>query len=282
MCARRAGNTQPARFRACVVATMLAVTGCVHNPLRPDGIRSGTTPITGCREVKPALVTSAVSVADRRAIADWGREVGARGWSYFECRGVTEQQGTVLCLFSHSYLMQEVFGAVTLNVEGRRDGDDGARRLLGVDLRVSDLTAFAVDACRQCSTPIEREFFGMVLPQLEHRFAAKAVIATAWGNTATIEHELLHGEYFVNDDYRSAVHTFWSTELSDDQRAVISRELGAEYDATNSDLIVNEFQAYLLQAKPSSMLAAQRHHLRPRLLRYLRGAGVLSSFVLNE
>ncbi len=60
-------------------------------------------------------------------------------------------------------------------------------------------------------------------------------------------HESLHGAYYMTPKYRDAVHAYWNG-MTDDERSFWKLLFGyLSYDPTFSYLVVNEFQAYLLQ-----------------------------------
>ena len=88
-----------------------------------------------------------------------------------------------------------------------------------------------------------------------------------------MEHELLHARYFASESYRQAVGDFWRETLSEEQRGLIRREFGTQFNARNEDLMINEFQAYLLQSRPPLWLTGLRGLLRPRLLEHLAARG---------
>jgi hypothetical protein len=70
-----------------------------------------------------------------------------------------------------------------------------------------------------------------------------------------LAHESYHGIYFCSKEYQELCARIWKSAPAA-ERLFMTRLLGAlGYDATSRDLVVNEFQAYLLQ-QPRSMAAA--------------------------
>jgi hypothetical protein len=70
-----------------------------------------------------------------------------------------------------------------------------------------------------------------------------------------LAHESYHGVYFCSEEYRNLCARLWS-EAPASERRFMTRLLEAlGYDVSDPGLVVNEFQAYLLQ-QPRSMAAA--------------------------
>jgi hypothetical protein len=69
-----------------------------------------------------------------------------------------------------------------------------------------------------------------------------------------LAHESYHGIYFCSEEYRALCDRLWKAAPAT-ERLFMTRLLGAlGYDTADRDLVVNEFQAYLLQ-QPRSMAA---------------------------
>jgi len=62
-----------------------------------------------------------------------------------------------------------------------------------------------------------------------------------------LRHEISHGVYFTDAAYAAYTRHFWSSTLTEDQRAHFRTMLAIQgYDVTNEDLVGNETQAYLV------------------------------------
>ena len=212
-----------------------------------------------------------LSLGDRAALLSWGAEVGKHSWNHYQCARLSELPGSALCLFSHGGMMNQVFERMVGDVEIPRSRHRQGNRLLGVDLRVEQIEQVAYDELPPCLVA-ERHFRATPLVELKQA-GVDNIVASAWGNLATIEHELLHAQYFSDPRYKSVVHSFWRERLSEEQRGQVRRELGAQYDPANEDLMVNEFQAYVLQSTPRGWLLAERERWRALLLSDLEQAG---------
>lgn len=62
----------------------------------------------------------------------------------------------------------------------------------------------------------------------------------------TFLHELSHGEFYTNAQYRNYCIQFWRERMSKGERAAFRKFLAAnDYEVANEDTMVNEMQAYL-------------------------------------
>lgn len=64
---------------------------------------------------------------------------------------------------------------------------------------------------------------------------------------STINHELHHARYHLESSVRFVVEEFWKNYMSEADKTVVRSILGQVYNAENEYLIIDEFQAYLLQ-----------------------------------
>jgi len=234
------------------------------------------------------LHATPVSATDGTAFRAWGERLRQRQWNHYECAPVAGHSGTALCLFSHSMLMRQIFAAAVWDVEGPRKGDRRDGSIQGIDLRFRDLEAFAERRCLEipsrgpaCS-PVERAFLLEVLPRLETELGATSVIAAPWGNLEIIEHELLHAQYFSDDAYRNAIGEFWHRSLNVRQRNAFRSHLHGLYDSANEDLMINEFQAYMLQSHEVDWLPGFRDKHRQPLLDFLIAKGLMPTKVVFD
>lgn len=217
-------------------------------------------------------------------IRQWGQRTQEQGWRRYECAPLAEFPGAVLCLFAHSMMMNDIFHGAATAIEAPR-GMAGSRSaaLLGIDFRIDDLVAYRerrypegnVAPPDEAETPATRErvFLFEALPQLRERLGARSVIAAAWGNLPTIAHELYHARYFSDAAYRAAVIAFWNERLSDRERDHVRAVLAPLYDSRNEDLVINEFQAYVLPATAGPWVRDLNQKYRVSLREYLRERG---------
>lgn len=61
----------------------------------------------------------------------------------------------------------------------------------------------------------------------------------------TLSHEISHGQFFQEPAYRAAVFSFWSG-LSPEIRVAAQRFLSQNYDTSNIELLINEFQGFTI------------------------------------
>lgn len=253
------------RFFWGVLAAVLAVSGCSSKP----------PPIMG----PPfSLMPDAMSADRPDQMLTWGEWVGLQHWKRYECAALSDHPGVAVCLFAHSYEMNRIFANAVARIEAPAHAD-GDRNITGIDLRLDDLERYWE---RGGGLNAEQDYFRqVVLPQLRHSLGARAVIATGWGNQSTLEHELLHARYFSDPAYVAAVTEFWQDRISAPDRDRFRAELAVKYNGSDQDLIINEFQAYVLQSNPSNWLLEARRLYRTDLLRHLETKG-LSPRLLSQ
>lgn len=223
-----------------------------------------------------------------QAIRQWGEQTREHGWRRYECAPLAEFPGAVLCLFAHSMMMNDIFRGPATAIEGPR-GMGGRSALLGIDFRVDDLLAYRASRYPRGAPDVtpdvapggdpegsglrEQSFLFESLPQLTERLGARSVIAAAWGNMPTIAHELYHARYFSDPAYRAAIAAFWNDRLSEAERRQIRTALGALYDSRNEDLMLNEFQAYVLPSTASPWVRDLNQKYRVPLRDFLNERG---------
>ena len=72
-------------------------------------------------------------------------------------------------------------------------------------------------------------------------------IQTTKDQRGVISHEIFHAYYFLNPAYRDVVRRFWREVVSPEDKVAITQEIGKAYNVENEDLVIDEFQAYLVQ-----------------------------------
>ena len=104
------------------------------------------------------------------------------------------------------------------------------------------------------------------------RAGAGAVLSISQASYAQLRdlllrHEALHGLYFTHAAYRETVWAAWQQLSADEQRFWTLLLASVNYDVDYPDLVVNEFQSYLLQQGANgvaSFLARWNRRLRSR------------------
>lgn len=208
-------------------------------------------------------------------ITDQRRNNAVPATGYTECRETAELPDVIFCFADTQQTLALASGRAGTTVEGFLGAkpwellpfsDPKLQNNLdstgGTDLKSSDMRQYwdlVTKACaknsQMCPSPQEAEFFSQVVAKLETRNRPFAVISAAivspFGITMAATHEVLHAQYFLNPKYREIVDQFWRQGLTDSKRSQIRAFLSAGYDANNEFLMINEFQAYALQARPS-------------------------------
>lgn len=156
----------------------------------------------------------------------------------------------------------------------------------GHDYRSDDILRFyaAVDAQQLPLTEAEGALramldrAGFLAPN-----AGKAVISIprkgsdpfvdASGRESLLRHELSHGEYFTNPVFAAYVQSFWTTQMTEADRASFRGFLSRQgYDQGNEDLMANETQAHLMNTTDKRYFNAAACGLPVSRLTVLRGA----------
>ena len=66
---------------------------------------------------------------------------------------------------------------------------------------------------------------------------------------SVISHEIFHAYHFLNSEYRNTILKFWRDVVSNEDRTAITNEIGRAYNVDDEGLVVDEFQAYLIQSR---------------------------------
>jgi hypothetical protein len=223
---------------------------------------------------------------------------------YYECRETVEVQDTFLCHFNNKEDMGYALARASCYIEGSFCGhergtiigfnDPGFRSALlqinGFDLKGTDLLRFYEATQKKCDESKSEEF---CFNHFEKSFFEKTIIP--WSKSTpkfvlitfarfsgepwhvSLVHEIMHAQYFQDEKYRQVVESFWKNHLSEKDRSEIRKTLSVAYDPKDEFLMMNEFQAYILQSgaeAPSSLLHRFVPAHRGKLMKQLKDAGV--------
>lgn len=72
-----------------------------------------------------------------------------------------------------------------------------------------------------------------------------------------VTHEIHHAQFYLSPPLRQAVSEFWNSEISAEDRALMRSILGNVYNRQNEALMIDEFQAYMLQEDAEHALLSQ-------------------------
>ena len=184
----------------------------------------------------------------------------------------------------------------------QQTSESGYEKSSGHDLTEQNLQVFfqALKArCpdASCILPGEMDFAQKVMPEFSRIYPygySVLSVDTSSGDELkrSLRHEISHGQFFQQQQYRAAVYGFWNS-LSPELRIAASVFMGKSYDQANIDLIINEFHAFTLdnsyanipdnylvklaQSDPNHaaslrLLTQNAAYLRESLLTYLRAA----------
>lgn len=135
-------------------------------------------------------------------------------------------------------------------------------------------------------TPAEAGFLNTFLkhPSVRERDGEFYVIGVSVQSMkpqdSVISHEIFHAYRYLRPRYRAIIDLFWRERISAADRASITVEIGRGYNVDDEDLVIDEFQAYLLQENAGRDRArAFVPTYRDALIEALRDGGELPDFV---
>ena len=224
-------------------------------------------------------VSAAPVHLDRELIA-WSDWIGDHGAAHgdahplgvTECRWVAELEQVLLCGSYDRRAMNPPLARAAIFIEVRPQVIDRADRFYaryaaqvgGFDLRKDhpdpaqpDLLRYYAELDRACAAD------AALCADAPER-AMRALLERAWTgkpgfvlvtfahegsipDDEVVSHEILHAQYFTTPAYRGAIDAYWRG-LTDLQRAVIRASLSGLYNASDEELMQNEFQAYVLMS----------------------------------
>jgi len=223
---------------------------------------------------------------------------------FAECRETKEIPDTFLCLFNSQEEMGYALSRASCFIEGSFCGhpkgtvvgfsDPGFRAAIlqinGYDLKGSDLLRFHKAALKKCEEVKEpdfclnhyenRAFQDFIIPMATQSPGSVLITfarfsAQPWNQT--LVHEIMHAQYFQDKKYSEVVDRFWKNELTETDRENIRKALSKAYDPKDEHLMINEFQAYILQTDaqaPAALLRDFVPRYRSRMMKKMSEAGI--------
>lgn len=134
----------------------------------------------------------------------------------------------------------------------------------GLNLRGSKIRAMMDQSIRENRPLLQEEevFYKVILPKLESLHLNEDFFVIAFNlvgfSIDTLGHEVAHSLLDTNPDYKKVIYDFWAKKVSETDKNKIRSLLSDVY--SSEPVIIDEFQAYLLQPKvpaPQSELLAE-------------------------
>lgn len=108
------------------------------------------------------------------------------------------------------------------------------------------------------------------VPQRQIKHDDEPAITDVERNTI-LRHELSHGEFYNNPYYSAFVRKFWNDSLTEEQRVAFVDFLNARNYATdNPNILLGEFQAYLMHTPHTGAFSAVKLGLPEEMLKAIR------------
>lgn len=217
---------------------------------------------------------------------------------YTECKRTSVASNVILC---GSYLQRDMNALLlraTIFSEGLgnlKAGDiiPNNHKILaahsdiigGHDIKSTQLNAFydkvnakCVKEKKYCLTKNEKVFYDRVIKPIAKEDKSFVIITFSVQSSMPpqqiVSHEFLHAMYFLDDKYRTHINKFWQTQMKNNERNNVKKELKAlGYSDRDDKLIQNEFQAYvLMDGAEDSRLAKLANKFEPKLFKYLKAS----------
>ena len=239
----------------------------------------------GGRTLLLPAIESAKGIGALELVMEQEPEAQDPGQPLFVCAEYAPVPKTLLCLSNFVETMNLAFLRSSIWTEGLYGNpfhvvvDHGNRSYLqnlerarGHDLRSLDLFNFfnAVDSLcgtekRYCLSSVEADFRKAVFTPFARLnqsfvllgFALRRNIFSKPPYRPFLGHEIYHSQYFNSLRYRDVVNKFWKTMVSESDKEKIKTQLRQTYnidDSNHPDLLLNEFQAYLLQPEANQAM----------------------------
>jgi|CXWL01.1.fsa_nt_gi hypothetical protein len=183
-----------------------------------------------------------------------------------EVAQVAGMPGAFLAMFPNIPMMNMALDRASLFIEtgvmyahDKLTSARGGQYAAGHDLRGRDLLRFW-DAFQKAkpsmtTTPrdraqiaVEEGWWKWLLPTLR-KLPDMVLLGVSVGREmqGVIAHEILHLQFFTDPRIRPVVERFWDEKVSAADKAAIKQQLAPNYNVEDRELLVNEFQAYMLQ-----------------------------------
>jgi hypothetical protein len=290
------------RYSAGILALGFALAGCAQEvPTESSAdltktIAGQVLRLTVNTEPQPYRELVANLTKQANAKANQGGLAPAITAAFAACGEVRELPHTQICVFSHKRFMNLALNRASQWVEAGELMDHERHAISRQNAQVEghDLTA---DSIREFRKAYEQRHASMKIPvgnfgaevqqivalerELHDSFVAPVLakqsdmvllaVAIDTDLDATLDHEILHAQYFQTPAMRSAVDTYFASAVSKADAESITSKLAASgaYKVTPSQgdsapvlakkrsLLVNEFQAYMLMRGASGSLLSR-------------------------
>lgn len=220
-------------------------------------------------------------------------EVGSNGISMMKCAQVLELPGAYLCASNSQQQMNKTFTRMGIFWGSGKDFPPGTflsnensvlkrleETIAGHNLPGGVISNYFVAADHQspadCLNVEERGFEKGFIESPEISALAGRYYLIAFSANSVLDyrvvvnHEIHHAQYYLHPELKAAINDFWKNQVTEEDKGVIREMLGTVYNEQNEDLMIDEFQAYILQEDAEhAMLAHFVESYRARLIAQL-------------
>lgn len=147
--------------------------------------------------------------------------------------------------FGNDFALKDIVGFFNLAIQSKVKLNEEELRLQNILL---DLRFMARDSRgRFLASSEEKAVISIVQRQQDDPKTAANELVDMDIRRTLLLHELSHGAFFTNKDYRAYCRNFWYFQMTSFERKAVKKMLSENnYDVSNETLCINEMQAYLL------------------------------------
>ena len=156
----------------------------------------------------------------------------------------------------HDYTMDRLAQFYTLADQPQQPPLNGQEQRLRENLLRWNILKRELDGSYHSTS--ERALVSFTAEQPDDPQTTQDELIDAKRRESVLRHELSHGEYFTNSNYRQQCWEFWRKSLTENERQMFRKYLaGLDYDPSNEELMVNETQAVLMHTPDTRAFSAQ-------------------------
>ncbi len=199
------------------------------------------------------------------------------------CRDLSDIPRTSVCISQSAESVNQTLSRASAFIEGLSGGEAGIIHswddkrakitmlwgIAGHDLRSSDMQRFydaleakCVDDVTLCITEPETAMKTYSQSKTKELGGDTTLIALGLDDRsylATLSHELIHAQFFQSPAFHDLIRGFWEAHSADDSwLQYVVKDLGRDYDQKNTELMMNEMAAYVLEEPNYSEYLTER------------------------
>ncbi len=188
------------------------------------------------------------------------------------CAEVSEIPNSFICSFKSKIEMNDSLirigfftgtadgipkGTLISNIDPKVDAYKkmiGGHTLTSDDISLFGHAASIIADSQKKLNSLEADFFATIISNIhaskpDAKYAVIAFANESENTELIVRHEISHTKYYLEPNYKEVVMNFWKNSVSDSDKDEIRSILGKTYNAEDDNIIIDEFQAYLMQGE---------------------------------